>query len=100
MKTNLSEFKPFSMNKNAKKEYQLATPKERAEALAISNQSDRAIDEKERRDLTQMSRQTWYRRSKLNQVPKAIADDNRNRWLLSEILVYMYRKAGVFDQPT
>jgi predicted DNA-binding transcriptional regulator AlpA len=53
-------------------------------------QLDRFIDEKERRQLTTLSRSSWWRLERSGAVPKRrrIAP-NRTAWLLSEIKEWM-----------
>ena len=94
-----TEFKLFSMNKNAKTTYSNATTEERIAVLKISNCVDRAIDETERCEITGISRATWNRYAQEKKVPRPFLGSTKNRWMLSEILVFMYRQSGIFPQP-
>lgn len=80
-----------SSGKNA---YVCASPKERQQALQTANERERFINEAERRQLTSISRSTWHRYEKGNKVPLPCKNENCRRWLLSDILVYMYRQSG------
>ncbi len=99
MKKVNAEFKPFYQNKNAEMKYQIASPAERIEALRLAGHTDKAIDEGIRCKLTGISRSTWDRMSKDKEVPKPFTGFKKNRWMLSEILVFMYRKSGILPQP-
>lgn len=100
MKKVNAEFKPFYQNKNAEPKYQIATAAERIEALRLAGYTERAIDHEERSKLTGISKSTWDRMSKDHTVPKPFIGSKKNRWMLSEILVFMYRQSGIFPQPS
>ncbi len=73
-------------------EYKSASDEERKRVLDVANEKERAICEAERRFLTGISRSTWFRLNKKNAVPRPLKDDNRCRWLISEILVFIERR--------
>lgn len=64
---------------------------ERARILAVYGETERLIDEKERRAITNISRTTWYRLEQENAVPERKGRDFRCRWLLSDILLFITR---------
>ncbi|WP_157836271.1 helix-turn-helix transcriptional regulator [Rheinheimera texasensis] len=91
MKKTNSNFKLFSLHKTEEIAYRHATSQERLSALKTANCEERAIDEAERCKITKISRATWNRYARENKVPKPLSGSTKNRWMLSEILAYMYR---------
>lgn len=68
-----------------------ANDAERAKILATYGETERLIDEKERKAITNISRTTWYRLEQEKAVPKKKGRDYRCRWLLSDILIFITR---------
>lgn len=91
MNKSNSEFKLFNLHKTQEIAYKHATAQERLTALKTANCEERAIDEAERCKITNVSRATWNRLAKDKKVPKPLSGSTKNRWMLSEILVYLYR---------
>jgi prophage regulatory protein len=59
------------------------------------NQSDRFVREGERRQLTGVSRMTWFRLEKDGQAPKRRSLSPRTvAWLESELRAWMAERAG------
>lgn len=88
-----SKFPPLANSTTIEKnEYKYASDEERMRALAVANEKERAICEAERLFRTGISRSTWFRLNKKNAVPRPLKDDNRSRWLISEILVFNERR--------
>jgi predicted DNA-binding transcriptional regulator AlpA len=74
--------------------YIAPSAEERIEALTMAQTTDRVIHEKERAQLTTISRTTWYRLELLNQVPKGGTIGKKKCWMISDIYVYLYRTIG------
>lgn len=94
----LNQFPLLANPKNTEENaYLCAAPRERQQALQSANEKERLITEAQRRQITAISRSTWYRYEKGNKVPPPCKNENCRRWLLSDILVYMYRQSGALE---
>jgi len=74
--------------------YIMPTAEERVEALTKAQTTERVINEKERAELTKISRTTWYRLESKNLVPTCGTNGKKRFWMISDIYVYLYRKTG------
>lgn len=74
--------------------YVMPSTEERVEALAKAQTTERVIHEKERAEITGISRTSWYRLELAKQVPECGTNGKRKFWMISDIYVYLYRKTG------
>lgn len=64
------------------------SPEQRADALRRHQVSEKLLDEKQRKKVTGISRSTWYRLTMQNRAPKPRKIDNKNRYLLSDLILF------------
>jgi|APTNR8051073442_1049403.scaffolds.fasta_scaffold02272_13 prophage regulatory protein len=64
------------------------------------NPPDRIVGEEERRLITSISRQHWWRLEREGEVPRRIPlGPNKVGWLESELLDWVRSRAALRDQP-
>lgn len=64
------------------------------------NPPDRIVGEEERRLITSVSRQHWWRLEREGEVPRRIPlGPNKIGWLESELLDWVRSRAALRDQP-
>ncbi|WP_067221633.1 helix-turn-helix transcriptional regulator [Marinomonas gallaica] len=62
----------------------------RAQILKVYGETERFICEAERKKITQISRTTWWRWSKVGAAPVASKlSSGKSMWLLSDLLLWM-----------
>lgn len=71
--------------------FEAPTMKQRAQLLREYKQTERLIDEHERRIITNISTTTWWRMSKKHLVPECKLKGGRKYWLLSDLLHWIIR---------
>lgn len=96
---SLSSVKSPKLEPSKLEPYVMPSTEERVEALAKAQTTERVIHEKERAEITGISRTSWYRLELFKQVPEYGTNGKRKFWMISDIYVYLYRKTGSGPLP-